>query len=187
MIETSKRGWLMPCRMVWWWRANFSFQSYTILTRSYIIPGSLTLSLEEKEKKDTCEACVRSTSFPGFSLFLPRGRKREREPWELGWCKVTFRGQICQWKNSVSLQMTFGIKAVLYFSADLYLTAQFIRGNYDWNSRDRRGLACVAWRIWLGALSNMGERGQRNREQVGFLFFTRLRRSFARFCGLAAQ
>ena len=32
----------------------------------------------------------------------------------------------------------------------------------------------------MGALSNMGERGQRNREQVGFLFFTRLRRSFAR-------
>ena len=32
----------------------------------------------------------------------------------------------------------------------------------------------------MGALSNMGERGQRNREEIGFLFFTRLRRSFAR-------
>ena len=35
------------------------------------------LSLEEKEKKEACEACVRSASFPGFSLFLPRRRKRE--------------------------------------------------------------------------------------------------------------
>ena len=77
MIQTSKRGWFMPCRMVWWWRANFSFQGYTIWTRSYIIPGSLMLSLEEKQKKEACEVCVRSASFPGFSLFLPRRRKRE--------------------------------------------------------------------------------------------------------------
>ena len=28
-------------------------------------------------------------------------------------------------------------------------------------------LACVAWRFWLGALSNKGERGQRNREEIG--------------------
>ena len=29
------------------------------------------------------------------------------------------------------------------------------------------GLACVAWRFWLGALSNKGGRGQRNREEIG--------------------
>ena len=34
--------------------------------------------------------------------------------------------------------------------------------------------------FWLGALSNMGERGQKSREEIGFLFFTRLSRSFAR-------
>ena len=28
-------------------------------------------------------------------------------------------------------------------------------------------LACVAWRFWLGALSNKGWRGQRNREEIG--------------------
>ena len=27
-------------------------------------------------------------------------------------------------------------------------------------------LACVAWRFWLGALSNKGGRGQRNREEI---------------------
>ena len=29
-------------------------------------------------------------------------------------------------------------------------------------------IACVAWRFWLGALSNKGGRGQRNREEIGF-------------------
>ena len=28
-------------------------------------------------------------------------------------------------------------------------------------------VACVAWRFWLGALSNKGGRGQRNREEIG--------------------
>ena len=28
-------------------------------------------------------------------------------------------------------------------------------------------LACVAWRFWLGKLSNKGGRGQRNREEIG--------------------
>ena len=46
-------------------------------------------------------------------------------------------------------------------------------------------LACVAWRFWLGELSNKGGRGQRNREEAmnpgrRFLFFSRLRRSFSR-------
>ena len=49
-----------------------------------------------------------------------------------------------------------------------------------------RNVACVAWRFWLGALSNKGGRGQRNREEIGAeatwsnLFFSRLRRSCAR-------
>ena len=30
-------------------------------------------------------------------------------------------------------------------------------------------VACVAWRFWLGALSNKGGRGQRNREEIGAL------------------
>ena len=29
----------------------------------------------------------------------------------------------------------------------------------------RNDVACVAWRFWLGALSNKGGRGQRNREE----------------------
>ena len=31
----------------------------------------------------------------------------------------------------------------------------------------RNDLACVAWRFWLGALSNKVGRGQRNREEIG--------------------
>ena len=140
MIQTSKRGWFMPCRMVWWWRANFSFQSYTIWTRSYIIPGSLMLSLEEKEKKDTCEACVRSTSLPGFSLLLSRRRKRENPGNWVG-ARWPFVAKFVSEKTQFLCKWVLELKAVLYFSADLYLIAQFIRGNYDWNSRDRRGLA----------------------------------------------
>ena len=30
-----------------------------------------------------------------------------------------------------------------------------------------KGVACVAWRFWLGALTNKGGRGQRNREEIG--------------------
>ena len=30
-----------------------------------------------------------------------------------------------------------------------------------------RSIACVAWRFWLGELSNKGGRGQRNREEIG--------------------
>ena len=41
--------------------------------------------------------------------------------------------------------------------------------------------------FWLGALSNMGERGQRSREEIGFLFFTRLSRSFARVFALRSS
>ena len=35
-------------------------------------------------------------------------------------------------------------------------------------------LACVAWRFWLGALSNKGGRGQRNREEIraGVIYFS---------------
>ena len=28
-------------------------------------------------------------------------------------------------------------------------------------------IECVAWRFWLGALSNVGGRGRRNREEIG--------------------
>ena len=28
-------------------------------------------------------------------------------------------------------------------------------------------IACVAWRFWLGVVSNIGGRGQRNREEIG--------------------
>ena len=72
----------MPCRMVWWLRANFSFQSYTILTRSYIIPGSLTLSLQEKgKKKDAHEARCMVNLAPRI-FYLSPSREEEREPWE---------------------------------------------------------------------------------------------------------
>ena len=101
-------------------------------------------------------------------FYLSPSKEEEREPWERGWCKVTFRGLVYRWKNSVAFQMSFGIKSgFILYSADLYLIAQTIRGNHDIHSRDRRGLACVAWRFWSGALSNMGGRGQRNREEIG--------------------
>ena len=124
------------------------------------------LSLEEKEKKDTCEACVRSTSFPGFFIFLPRGRKRQN-PWNEVGARWPFVAKFVDEKTQLLCKWVLELKAVLYFSADLYLIAQTIRGNHDIHSRDRQGLACVAWRFWLGALSNMGGRGQRNREEIG--------------------
>ena len=38
----------------------------------------------------------------------------------------------------------------------------------DWLAyKSMRNLACVAWRFWLGALSNKGGRGQTNREEIG--------------------
>ena len=37
----------------------------------------------------------------------------------------------------------------------------------DQNSQLVKLLACVAWRFWLGAQSNKGGRGQRNREEIG--------------------
>ena len=40
-------------------------------------------------------------------------------------------------------------------------------------------LACVAWRFWLGALSNKGGRGQRNREEIGAEATWKTRRSFS--------
>ena len=50
---------------------------------------------------------------------LPPSREEEREPWELGWSKVTFRDQVCQPKNSVACKRVLELKAILYFSADL--------------------------------------------------------------------
>ena len=47
------------------------------------------------------------------------------------------------------------------------------RGIFKENKKRRENLhaviaiACVAWRFWLGALSNKGGRGQRNREEIG--------------------
>ena len=36
-----------------------------------------------------------------------------------------------------------------------------------WVEDDAYNVACVAWRFWLGALSNKGGRRQRNREEIG--------------------
>ena len=87
------------------------------------------LSLEEKEKKDTCEACVRSTSFPGFSLILSRGRERtlgtRLVQGDLSWRNVSMK------KTQLLSKFALELKAVLYFSADLYLIAQTIGGNHD--------------------------------------------------------
>ena len=48
-----------------------------------------------------------------------------------------------------------------------------------------RHLACVAWRFWSGSQTSQGGRGQVKLR--GFLFFSLLRSSFARFWGFAAQ
>ena len=52
-------------------------------------------------------------------------------------------------------------------------------------NQDQGTLACVAWRFWLGALSNKGGRGQRNREEIGaeaiFIFRSFSRASRANF------
>ena len=36
-----------------------------------------------------------------------------------------------------------------------------------WNRLVVYRVACVAWRFWVGELSNKGGRGQRNREEIG--------------------
>ena len=41
--------------------------------------------------------------------------------------------------------------------------------SHEWRSREKNlwHVACVAWRFWLGALSNKGGRGKRNHEEIG--------------------
>ena len=96
-----------------------------------MIPGSLMFRLQERNKKDTCEACVRSTSFPGFSLFLSRGKKRENPgnyrlvQGDLSWPSLSMK------KTQLLCKCVLELKAVLCFSADLYLTAQTIGENHD--------------------------------------------------------
>ena len=56
------------------------------------------------------------------------------------------------------------------------------RGQTLWIATKK--LACVAWRFWLGALSNKGGRGQRNREEIGaevFIFLAASPLVLARF------
>ena len=60
-----------------------------------------------------------------------------------------------------------------------------LKRHVKWCQLSNNAVACVAWRFWLGALSNKGRQGQRNCEEIGagatwFLFFSRLRRSFSR-------
>ena len=52
---------------------------------------------------------------------------------DLSWPSLSMKKTqlLCKW--------ALELKAVLYLSADLYLIAQTVRGNHDWNSRDRRG------------------------------------------------
>ena len=65
------------------------------------------------------------------------------------------------------------LNSILYICEANYKTAQIPRGpplNYSTfiiASSFLNSLACVAWRFWLGELSNKGGRGQRNREEIG--------------------
>ena len=52
---------------------------------------------------------------------------------DLSWPSLSMK------KTQLLCKCVLELKAVLYFSADLYLITQTIRGNHDWNSRDRRG------------------------------------------------
>ena len=47
----------------------------------------------------------------------------------------------------------------------------------------RLHIACVAWRFWLGALSNKGGRGQRNREEIGAEATWNISRAFVSWLG----
>ena len=58
---------------------------------------------------------------------------------------------------------------------------------YNRNAPTVASVACVAWRFWLGALSNKGVQGQRNREEIGAEATFYFSRGFAReFRGYAA-
>ena len=80
------------------------------------------------------------------------------------------------------------LNSILYICEANYKTAQIPRGlplNYSTfiiTSSFLNSLAYVAWRFWLGELSNKGGRGQRNREESSFsrANFSWLRRSCAR-------
>ena len=70
---------------------------------------------------------------------LPPSREEEREPWELGtvgvrWLFVT---KFVNEKTQLLCKWLLELKAVLYFSADLYLTAQTTRGNHEIAETDK--------------------------------------------------
>ena len=56
-------------------------------------------------------------------------------------------------------------KGRIFFRTSLFFCKADFRSVNPRYSVDR--VACVAWRFWLGALSNKGGRGQRNREEIG--------------------
>ena len=62
------------------------------------------------------------------------------------------------------------------------------RGLISWTGAGNRVTCSVAWRFWLGALNNKGERGQRTARDFYFSrgFAARLRVQSARFCSFAA-
>ena len=50
--------------------------------------------------------------------------------------------------------------ARIHFLSDVFVAVVVARAPFE-------KIACVAWRFWLGVLSNEGGRGQRNRKEIG--------------------
>ena len=81
--------------------------------------------------------------------------------WTSGVAKAP--GMVNTWLNLVNLQSYFPAENVRWCtSLVVCYTAVF-----SVVTQRSSPLACVAWRFWLGALSNKGGRGQRNREFRG--------------------
>ena len=84
------------------------------------------------------------------------------------------------------------ITSLTNLAASKGLQRQGVMQTADRVGRAAQYIACVAWRFWLGALSNKGGREHRNREEIGAgaikIYFSRgfaarsrsLRRSCAR-------
>jgi len=59
------------------------------------------------------------------------------------------------------------ITSLTNLAASKRLQRQGVMRTADRVGRAAQYIACVAWRFWLGALSNKGGRGHRNREEIG--------------------
>ena len=74
----------------------------------------------------------------------------------------------CHSANSFFLFTLSGFRRRTFHEPNLIHWIKYMKSSVSESVRNACfNLACVAWRFWLGELSNKGGRGQRNREEIG--------------------